>query len=65
MFLELLTRRQNHYRMGLYQNQRLLKIIIAPSLKGVLIFSDFLPLGSGQKVDENHNRYSFDTAPGC
>jgi hypothetical protein len=32
----------------------LLKIIIAPSLKGALIFSDFLPLGLGQKVGENH-----------
>jgi len=28
----------------------LLKIIITPSLKGVLIFSDFHPLGRGKKA---------------
>jgi len=32
----------------------LLKIIIAPPLKGVLIYSDFHPLGRGKEGDENH-----------
>ena len=45
--------------MRLSQNSSLLKIIIAPSdsyrnLKGVLIFSDFHPIGRGKEGGENH-----------
>jgi len=38
----------------LSQNYPLLKIIITPALKGVLIFSDFHPLGWGKEGDENN-----------
>jgi hypothetical protein len=51
--------------MRLSQKLPLLEIIISPSLKpacvlhtaagrGVLIFSDFLPLGMGKEGGENH-----------
>jgi len=50
---------------GLSQNLFLPKIIITPTLKGVMIFSDFLPLGSGQKVDENPKGKTFETASGA
>ena len=39
--------------MRLSQNYALLKIIIAPVQKGVLIFSDFHPLWRGKEGDEN------------
>jgi len=35
-------------------NYLLLKIIISPTLKGVLIFSDFHPSGRGKEGGENH-----------
>jgi len=39
------------------------KIILAPTLKGGMIFRDFHPLREGQEVFENHERESFEKPP--